>query len=205
MNRLPTLFATLVLLPVSALAQDSTVRRDATPFHKGQWAAQFQAGTAFGSLGFLKFRSPTQALVLDLRIGGSHSEALSSDSSGVNRFAGLQSNASVQLRFGWRRYSGDGTAAKVVSHYSLGALAGFDHNVSGARTGSSQSNAWTAGAFADVGGTYLLTSKFGIGALATASLFYRSGVSKTSLGTKYRDWAIGGSAVSASLVATVYF
>jgi len=62
MNRLPSLFAVLVLLPVSALAQDSTARHDATPFHKGQWAAQFQAGTAFGSLGFIKFRSATHAL-----------------------------------------------------------------------------------------------------------------------------------------------
>ena len=204
MNRLPTLFAALVLLPVSALAQDSTVRRDATPFHKGQWAAQFQAGTAFSSLGFIKFRSPTRALVLDLRIDGSHSEAILTDSGG-KRFGGLQSEAFTQLRFGWRRYSGDGTAAKVVSHYSFGALAGFEHHVAGAPGGSSRSNAWTAGVFGDVGGTYLLTSRFGIGALATAAVSYRNAVSKSSFGTASRDWSIGGSAVTASLVATVYF
>ncbi len=204
MNRLPTLFAALVLLPVSALAQDSTARHDATPFHKGQWAAQFQAGTAFGSLGFIKFRSPTRALVLDLRIIGSHSEAMLTDSSGT-RFSGLHSTASSQVRFGWRRYSGDGPAAKLVSHYSFGALTGFEHDVGAGPSGSSRTNRWTIGAFGDVGGTYLVTSRLGIGALATATLSYENGISRSSFGTKLHDWLIGGSALSASLVATLYF
>src|SRR5881396_22057 len=50
MKCLPTLFAALVLLPVTVFGQDSTAKGNATPFRKGQWAAQFQAGTAFGSL-----------------------------------------------------------------------------------------------------------------------------------------------------------
>src|SRR6266576_1826277 len=128
MKCLPALFAALVLLPVTVFGQDSTAKSNATPLRKGQWAAQFQAGTAFGSLGFIKFRSPTRALVVDLHIIGSHSEAMVSDSNGT-RFGGLQSTASTQVRFGWRRYSGDGPAAKVVSHHSLGALAGFEHDV----------------------------------------------------------------------------
>src|SRR6266699_4367703 len=115
MNRVPATFAVLFVLPVSVFGQDSTAKGNATPFRKGQWAAQFQAGTAFSSLGFIKFRSPTHALVLDVHVGGAHSEDLRTDSSG-NHFGGLNSNASAQVRFGWRRYSGDGTAAKVVSH-----------------------------------------------------------------------------------------
>jgi len=204
MIRRPVVCAALLVLPFSLFGQDSTAKGNATPFHKGQWAAQFQAGTAFSSLGFIKFRSPTRALVLDLRIDGSHSEAILTDSGG-KRFGGLQSEAFTQLRFGWRRYSGDGTAAKVVSHYSFGALAGFEHHVAAARGGSSRSNGWTAGVFGDVGGTYLVTSRFGIGALATAAISYRNAVSKSSFGTASRDWSIGGSAVTAALVATVYF
>jgi len=198
-------FAALLLLPALAFAQDSS-STNATPFRRGQWAAQFQAGTAFGSLGFIKFRSPTHALVLDVHVGGAHSEDLRTDSTG-DHFGGLNSNASAQVRFGWRRYSGDGTAAKVVSHYSLGALAGLFHSATRFPTSSQQSNGWTAGAFGDIGGTYLVTSKFGIGALATASLFYQNGVTKGSSGTKFRfrDWTIGGSAVNASLVATLFF
>jgi hypothetical protein len=203
MNRLSPLLAVLALLPPLSLSgQDSTGAP--TPFRKGQWAAQFQAGTAFGSLGFIKFRSPTRALVLDLRISGSHSETMVTDSSGT-RFGDLHSTAFTEVRFGWRRYSGDGTAAKVVSHYSFGALAGFQHDVAAAPGGSSQTNGWTAGVFGDVGGTYLLTSRFGIGALATATIYYRNAVSKSSFGFASRDWTIGGSALSAALVATVYF
>src|SRR6266487_5835229 len=88
MKCLPTVLALLVLLPVSLFGQDSTAKGNATPFHQGQWAAQFQAGTAFGSLGFIKFRSPTRALVLDLHISGSHSETVVTDSSGT-RFGDL--------------------------------------------------------------------------------------------------------------------
>lgn len=199
MKSLPLLFAALLLLPRSVFGQDST------PFHKGQWAAQFQAGTAFGSLGFIKFRSPTRALVLDLRIGGQHAERLTTDSSGTNQFGNLNSFASAQLRFGWRRYSGDGRTAKVVSHYSLGVVGGFSHSASRSVTGGFATNSWTAGAFGDVGGTYLLTPKFGIGALAAVAVSYQNGISKDSFGTRSRDWSIGGSALSASLVATVYF
>src|SRR6267143_5614040 len=122
-------FAVLVLLPASTFAQDSTAKSNATPFRKGQWAAQFQAGTFFGSLGFIKFRSPTHALVLDLRISGAHREDLGKDSTGASQLDVLSSAASVQARFGWRRYAGDGNRTKVVSHYSFGMLAGFGHSV----------------------------------------------------------------------------
>jgi hypothetical protein len=97
------LLSTAVVLPLSLFAQDSTTGVVETPFRRGQWAAQFQAGTTFGSLGFIKFRSPTRALVLDVRLGGSHTEALDTDSSGT-RFSFLSSSAFTQLRFGWRRY-----------------------------------------------------------------------------------------------------
>jgi len=205
MNRLPTLFAMLVLLPVTVFGQDSTAKGNATPFHKGQWAAQFQAGTSFGSLGFIRFRSATHALVLDLRLSGGHSEILTTDSTGTNRFGGLGSNASIQARFGWRRYAGDGSGTKVVSHYSLGVLAGFSHSVGRGLGGGSHLNGWTAGAFGDVGGTYLLTPRFGIGALAMAALSYDNSLGKSSSGAKSRTWSIGGSAVGASLVATLFF
>ncbi len=206
MKCLPTLVAALGLLPVTVFGQDSTAKGNTTPFHKGQWAAQFQAGTAFSSLGFIKFRSPTHALVLDLRISGAHREDLGKDSTGASRLDVLSSGASVQARFGWRRYAGDGNRTKVVSHYSFGMLAGFGHSVYAVRqAGHSQLNGWTVGAFGDLGGTYLLTPKFGVGALATAELTYGNSVLKTSSGGRSRMWSIGGSAASASLVATIYF
>jgi hypothetical protein len=201
-SRLPLLPA-FVVLPVSLFAQDSTVNTEVTPFRRGQWAAQFQVGSSFASLGFLKFRSPTRALVLDVRVSGSHSESLVTDTAGT-RFAGLSSNLLTQLRLGWRRY--DAGAPKVASHYTLGVLVGLDHRASASRSGTFEVNGWTAGLFGDVGGTYRVTSQLGLGALAGVSLSYSSSVAKElPSNRKGRDWQIGGSAVSASLVATLFF
>src|SRR5258708_14291301 len=97
MTRRPVVCAALLVLPFSLFGQDSTAKPNATPFHKGQWAAQFQAGTAFGSLGFITFRSPTRALVLDLRLCGSHSETMGSHSSRAP-LGGLQADAPTTLR-----------------------------------------------------------------------------------------------------------
>jgi hypothetical protein len=77
----------LVLLACLAL-QDSTPPNDSMVFRRGQWAAQFSGGSGFGSLGVLKFRSPTRPLLLDLRVTGSHGEQSFDDSAGTH-FAGL--------------------------------------------------------------------------------------------------------------------
>ena len=206
MNRRVLPVVLLVAFPVVAIAQDSTLHTHTTPFRPGQWAAQFQAGLGFASLGFIKFRSPTHALILDLRIQGSHSEQVIDTTAG-NRFAGLNSMAYAQLRFGWRGYHGDGNAAKVVAHHTLGVLAGLNHFVNNnPNTGSYQRNGWVAGAFGELGATYLVTSSFGVGALGTASVTYSSSVYKSSGGgANSRDWSLDGSALAASLVATVFF
>lgn len=193
----------LLLVPNSLFAQDSTTQSSDTPFRRGQWAAQFQGGGSFASIGFVKFRSPTRALVLDLRLTGLHVENSVTDSAGT-RFTGLNSDAFTQLRFGWRRY-GTG-ATKVVSHYTLGLLAGLDHDASKSPFSTTERNTWTAGFFGDIGATYLITPQFGLGALATASLSYsRSVVEQQPGNLKGGTWQIGGSAVSASLVATLFF
>jgi len=199
------LLPALLVLPLSLFAQDSTTRIAATPFRRGQWAAQFQVGSSFASLGFVKFRSPTRALVLDVRVSGGHSESMVTDSAGT-RFAGFNSNALTQLRFGSRRYGAG--EAKVVSHYTLGVLAGFDHRASGSAGGGGafEDNSWTAGVFGDVGGTYLVTPSFGLGALAAVSLTYSTSVrTQQPLNFKGRNWQISGSGVSGSLVATLFF
>jgi hypothetical protein len=192
----------LILSPHSLFAQDSTTQSADTPFRRGQWAAQFSAGSG-ASLGFLKFRSDRRALLLEVRLAGAHGESIVTDTTG-SRFAGLSSAASVQLRFGRRRYRG-GTP-KVATHYTIGALAGFDHDVSRSPVSAAEANTWTVGLFGDIGATYLVTSRLGLGALAGASLSYSS--SKAELqpsNVKFRDWQIGGSAVSGSLVATLFF
>src|SRR6185436_7831633 len=76
-----SLLPVAALIPLSLFAQDSTAK-PRTPFRRGQWATQFTVGSTFGSLGFLKFRSPTRALVLDVLLSGFHSENSVDDSAG---------------------------------------------------------------------------------------------------------------------------
>lgn len=195
----------MLAAPLSLTAQDSTAR-PLTPFRQGQWAAQFAIGSGFASLGFLKFRSPTRALVFDLRLGGGHRERFFEDSTG-SYFLGVDSDAFTQVRFGWRGYRG--SATKVVAHYTIGVLAGFDHNVGTGLGSSSEGNSWTGGAFGDLGATYLVTPQLGLGVLGSAALSYSSGTQRVeqqnATVTKSHSWQIRGSAVAASLVATLFF
>lgn len=192
-----------LLIPLSLFSQDSTAK-PSTPFRRGQWATQFTVGSNFGSLGFLKFRSATRALVLDVQLGGLHAENSVKDSTGTSQFTGVTSGAFTQLRFGWRRYGGG--EPKIVTHYTFGLLAGFDHDAASGNGVSSQLNSWSWGLFGDLGATYLVTPKLGLGAMASGSLAYSTSTTEVQpSGGKSHRWQIGGSAVSASLVATLFF
>ena len=172
----------------SLLAQD-------TPFHAGQWAAQFNSG--FSSFGVQKFRSPTRALVLDGRVSGFHRENLVEDT-----LQSINSLASIDLRLGWRSYRS--ISDKVVALHSLGVLAGFDHSVSAAPSlGTSSSNGLDAGLFTDLGAVYLITPHFGIGATGTASVFY-SGSWGEANAIQGRTWSLGGN-TTISFTATLFF
>jgi hypothetical protein len=198
-----SLLCVLVLLPRALVAQDSTALRASTPFRRGQWAAQFAAGFDFNTVGFLLFRSPTRALLLDVELGGGHSEMLTGDSTGL-QFAGVNSNAFTQLRFGWRRYSGG--EPKIATHYTVGVLGGFEHAAVSSSGNSQQRNGWTAGLFGDLGATYLVTPHLGLGALASASLSYFTATVETQpSGVKNRLWNLGGSGITGSIVATLFF
>lgn len=198
------LLPALLVFPVSLFAQDSTTGSDATPpFRRGQWAAQFSAGSGFASLGFLKFRSPSRALVLDVRLSGSHSEGSSTDSAG-SRFTGLSSDADFDVRFGWRRYRAVDT--KVASHFTFGLSAGLDHRAGRSSTSAFEDNGWSAGVFADVGGSYLVTPRFGLGARGAVTLTYSATTTtQQPSNLKSHTWRISGSAVSTALVATLFF
>lgn len=200
-----TLLSSAFLVPLSLFSQDSTAK-PSTPFRRGQWAAQFTVGSNFGSVGFLKFRSPKRALILDLRLQGRHGERTYEDSTG-SHFLGTESLAATQIRFGWRGYRGGAT--RIVAHYTFGVLAGLDHDAGTGLGSSSERNTWTGGVFGDLGATYLVTPQLGLGVLGSASLSYSNSTQRieqqNSVVTKAHSWEIGGSAVAASLVATLFF
>ena len=193
----------MTALPLlTALLLTQSVPSDSLPFHGGEWAAQFAGGTSFASLGFLKFGSPTKALVLDVRVTGGHGEDITTDSTGTH-FSGLGSNANVGLRFGWRRYHPAGP--KVATYHSLGLLGGFTHSVTAAPGYRSVANGWNAGVFGDFGGSYFLTPRFSVGATIGAEIRYSDTYARDSQGSKRRAWDLGGSAPGVAFVAALYF
>ncbi len=189
----------------SLLAQDS-VPRDSTPFRRGQWALQFGAGASLASVGALKFTSPTRAWLLDLQLsaGHSHSTAEFSPDTVSEQFS---SRASVTARAGRRFYEVRHRA--VAGYQTLGVLAGFMHDCSGSSgfqgSGGGCLNGWTAGAFGELGGAYLLTSHLSIGGGAAASFSYARTWIHSSRGPKQTAWSYGFSFQGFSFTTTIYF
>jgi len=194
----------LALWPTVACAQGAAP--DTIPFHRHQWAAQFAGGTSFASLGVLRFAAPTRAWLLDFRFTGGHSH----DRQYVNDTLvgeGYTSNANIDARIGRRFYQGRGKS--VVSFQTVGLLGGYVHACAAFRqppvSGTSCSNGWTAGAYGDLGGAYLITRHFSVGGTATVAFSYQRSTAKGSGGAVDKRWAYSGSIQGLSLAATVYF
>ena len=193
----------MTALPLlTALLLTQAAPTDSLPFHRGEWAAQFAGGGNFTSLGFLEFRSPKRALVLDIRVSGGHSEQLRTDSTGKH-FSGAESHATLSLRFGWRRYHPVGP--KVAAYHSLGLLGGLSHNVAVVPGLRNTANAWNAGVFGDIGGSYFLTPSLSVGATISADIRYSDVYTHDSRNLKNRGWDLEGSAPGVGFVAALYF
>ena len=194
----------VALWPALASAQDAAP--DTVPFHRHQWAAQFAGGTSFASLGVLRFTAPTRAWLLDFRFIGGHShdrqylaDTLVGD--------GYRSNANVDARIGRRFYQGRGKS--VVSFQTVGLLGGYAHACQAFSqppvSGHSCSNGWTAGAFGELGGAYLITRRFSIGGTATVAFSYQRTTARSSFGAVDKQWSYSASIQGLSFAATVYF
>jgi hypothetical protein len=178
------------VLPGSLLAQD-------TPFRAGQWGAQFTGGS-FSSLGVVKFRSATRALVLDVHVGGVHQEHFIGDSLDV-----LGSNASINVRVGRRSYRS--VADRVVAQHTFGVAAGFDHSVSTSPGfGTFANNGWSAGPFAELGAAYLITPHLAVGATGGVSVTYGRNSGRGSTGVRTHTWFLGGNTLI-SFSLTLFF
>lgn len=202
-SRLPLCLA-VAFSPSLASAQNAAT--DSIPFHQRQWAAQFAGGTSFASLGVLRFTAPTRAWLVDFRFTGGHShdrqyvaDTLVGD--------GYTSNANIDTRIGRRFYQGRGKS--VVSFQTVGLLGGYAHRCQAFKqppvSGGSCSNGWTAGAFGELGGAYLITRSFSIGGTATVAFSYERTTQRSSSGAVAKGWAYSGSIQGLSFAATVYF
>ncbi|HKO15828.1 MAG TPA: hypothetical protein VJU87_06295 [Gemmatimonadaceae bacterium] len=166
----------------------------ALPFHAGQWGGQFAVGSDVQSIGLLRFHSPSAAFVFDL-------------SAAVNQFstdAGFGSDQkstseNVSLRVGPRRYA---PVASQVAHYlGAGLLANLAHAKSNIGGTSTSARSLTAGAYAELGGDYLVTPHLAIGVQGTAQATY--GRTSNSSQAHLSSWSVGLGATR--LVATIFF
>jgi len=188
----------VLLVPGIAAAQEAT-RPDTTPFHAGQWAAQFGLGFNLTSLGLLKFRSPTSAWLVDAGLSGHHTETRLGSS------VAMDSRFTVGLRLGRRRYHLARAQGRVAAFHTLGVSAGFQHFGFTQPFGpAGESNGWNAGLFGDIGGSYLVSSNLSLGATAGLSLSYNRSKTKNPSSSPDRAWGVDGTA-AVSFAATIYF
>jgi len=187
-----------LLVPGIAAAQEAT-RPDTTPFHDGQWAAQFGLGFNISSLGLLKFRSPTSAWLVDAALSGHHAETRYGSSVVVD------SRVTVTLRLGRRRYHSARAQGRVATFHTVGVSAGFQHGAFTQPFGpAGGSNGWNTGLFGDIGGSYLASSNLSLGATAGLALIYSRSKTTNPGSTPVRSWGIDGGA-AVSFAATIYF
>ena len=201
--------STLVLLLMLAVLQELTAQEsgaDSTLFRRGQWAAQFGGLFTSASVGVLRFTTPRAAWVFDIRVSGGHShfETTIATLTGDTTISGFQSNANVSLRAGRRVHRVAGRS--ILAFVGGGALAGFNHSADGSAGQGGETNGWSAGAFGEFGGTYLVNDHLGLGATADLTFTYTRSKSRSGPPSVRRtSWSYGASAPNLRFAVTIYF
>lgn len=163
---LPLAAAFLVAAAPAGAQQGDTT---AVPFRPGQWGSQFSFDGQFVSAGFLRFRSPTAAWVLD---GGLSIERVSVEDDEVADDRDVANDAFF-LQLGHRRYGP--VAARVNSYRGFGVF-GSAYRDEQPQFGGPQQLEQTggqAGAYAELGATWMVTPHLGLGAGAQVNASYR--------------------------------
>lgn len=210
-----TLAAVAIFLAAApATAQDAG---KTLPFRRGQWAAEFSATTsipaepasddelrfAFPSVGFLRFLSPSKAILVDA------SFSVSSDEQELNIPNGPTSSEKVSstalgLRAGLRGYRALSSRATGFGSLGLtfgtlgGTLEDPDLPDEVERSGTS------FGGFAELGGAYMVTPNISLGASFGASLVRRE-VEETLQEASYTENGMRLLVGQTRLLVTLYF
>ena len=151
--------------PAGAQQADTT----AIPFRRGQWGSQFSFDGQFVSAGFLRFRAPTAAWVVDL--------GLSVDRRTVEDDVVPDERTLARdfyfLQLGHRSYRP--AAARVNTYRGFGLLGSAfqeDQTFPG-QEGVFEQSGGQAGAYAELGATWMVTPHLGLGAGAQLNATYR--------------------------------
>lgn len=208
--------ATIVTCLTLALAAPALVRaqdaakdtaksaaKDTLPFHKGQWAAEFGAGTTFASAGALYFRSPSSAWLLDASFLLAYGKtSVHSADSLYFPYSSSTTDGSISLRGGIRSYHPLGPATQFFT--SFGGLVRYG---GGTVRGGFEGNSWSLGAgiFGEIGGNYMINPHIGLGATAGVNLTYNHMEQTISGGTSQTNDSVLLSGLLLALRLGVYF
>lgn len=181
-RRLATAVSVAVPLALSVPSQlhAQGFAADSSPFRAGQWGVEFALGN-YASVGLLKFRTPTQALLFDVRASWSRTDVERPASSAQ---PSLPAANSVRLvtRTGLRRYRP--VSATVQSFVTLGLLGEYrrDEGFSSAQVILPDSTyrvsipftnrTIAAGLFAELGAAWMVTPNLSLGAAWNAGASY---------------------------------
>lgn len=160
MHRVPLLLVCASIFLARPLSAQTTGDTARVTFHPAEWGVEFIPGRDATTIGIIRFATPTRAWVLDgsasldwitLPGGGAFGKDASGHAMGVSAL------------FGPRWYRAEG--AQVVGFGGWGISGSL--NRSQAPGSSDRYEAWSAGAYGELGMQYLFTPHFSLGCRGT--------------------------------------
>ncbi len=189
----------ITILALTAATTAIAAQEAVTPFHRGQWGADFTTSYAFAGAGVVRFTSPTRAWVMDL------STNYRRDTNRYQDTTNSQSRSSIDgdltLRLGRRSYRPIGD--RVYRTLTLGVLGNFRHQANNA-PGLYRSSSYGTGIFGDIGAQWMVTPHLSLGAQWGGNLSWNAYRSKSGPNVQ-RASSFSASAGTLGLRGALYF
>ena len=186
------LIVSLAIISSAFSGSGTAQASDSLRFHRGQWGVEFNVTNGFFGAGALHFTSPTHAWLA----------ALDGEYTHVHTTGPLLSSGNggtVGIELGSRAYHAFNPRLNRI--LTVGVLMNYARQTS---DNGASTTATGFGLFGDLGATWLVTSRLGIGAQWRASVAYGHGKSTISGSTNTSE-LVTFSAASVRLSGQLYF
>jgi hypothetical protein len=160
-----------LLVSAAPLAAQSAQPATGLVFRPGQWGAEFGVTNNFPSVGFMRFRSDRSAWLVNVNVNYVTYEDTFQPPFGGTEESNDNSQHDVTIAAGLRQYRP--VLERAAAFTTFGALAGsFGEKQTSETAPTEELSGWQAGAFGELGGTWLLTRNMGLGASFQSSFVY---------------------------------
>ena len=187
--------------PLAAQGADTTAT---LPFRRGQWGAEVDVVSEYSNLGLLRFRSDRSAWLLRVGFYGASERSeydYADDTLDVERET---VDATVSIAAGLRRYRP--IAPRAAAYTTVGLTAGGDrYRFEYTDAQGSERWGWNAGAFGELGGTWIVTRNLSLGAAWSVRASYRGSVQDGSGIARARQHGFHIAGGNSNLLATIVF